>query len=152
MDLYFAYGSNMSTTRLQARVEAALPVSHAFIDGWRLAFDKPGRDGTGKANLVEIAGERTWGVLFRVPPSAWAVLDEFEPGYQRCEFRFTRRTADELEAHAYVYSSHADVSSEATHGPPSHEYLEHLLTGAREHDLPRDHIALIESFRRLPGR
>lgn len=143
MDLYFAYGSNMSTARLRSRVGDAQPLGRAFVDGWRLAFDKPGRDGTGKANLVETASARTWGVLFELPADAWSALDRFEPGYVRNEFRFARCGGEDLLAHTYVFAR-----SDATEptGPPSDAYLAHVLAGAREHDLPAEHIRLIESF------
>jgi len=148
MELYFAYGSNMSTARLQARVAGARPLGRAFVDDWRLVFDKPGRDGTGKANLASLAGARTWGVLFEIPAPAWTVLDGFEPGYERCAFRFERRETRAREAHAYVYPPASRVSeARAATNPPSEEYLEHVLAGAREHGLPRAHVAWISSFR-----
>ena len=39
--LYFAYGSNMSTPRLQARLPHARPLGPAWLDGHRLAFGSP---------------------------------------------------------------------------------------------------------------
>lgn len=150
MEHYFAYGSNMSTARLQARVAAARPLGCVFVDGWQLCFDKPGRDGTGKANLTPAIAARVWGVLFEVPIDAWESLDRFEPGYERSVFRFTRQSGEPVEAQGYVYPARGpgDAKPGRVIEPPSAEYLAHLLAGAREHGLPDPHIAWIESFGR----
>ena len=47
--LYFAYGSNLSSPRLRARVPSARPEGVARLEGQRLALDKPGRDGTARS-------------------------------------------------------------------------------------------------------
>lgn len=159
MELYFAYGSNMSTPRLRARLADSRPLGRAFVDDWQLAFNKPGRDGTRKANLVPSVGARAWGVLFEIPRDAWSVLDAFEPGYTRHAFRFERPTREPLMAQAYVYSPAPTTALDAAPiptpktaqgsalpGAPSAAYLAHVLAGAREHALPESHIAWISSF------
>jgi len=157
MDLYFAYGSNMSTPRLQARVGDARPLHRACVEGWQLCFDKPGRDGTAKANLVPVPEARAWGVLFEIPAAAWDVLDGFERGYERRRLRLADRAGAALHAQAYVYRPAAQspaptppASRDAPRrtGRPSAAYLEHLLAGAREHGLPQRHVAWIASFAR----
>ncbi len=142
MSIYFAYGSNMSSARLLARVTAAEPLGRAFVSDWQLAFNKPGRDGSGKANLVPAAGAVTWGVAWTLPEDPWPLLDGFEPGYERGVFRLLRTDDRELHAHVYLYECSADAPSI----PPSNDYLDHLLTGALEHDLPEDYIANLRSF------
>ena len=142
MQLYFAYGSNMSTKRLCGRIPAAAPVGPARLDGMRLAFNKPGRDGSGKANLVPAAGARAWGVAWTLPEDAWPVLDGFEPDYERAVFRLLRPDGRALHAHVYLHACPADTPS----NPPSRDYLDHLLAGAAEHGLPEEYIAKIRAF------
>jgi hypothetical protein len=48
--LYFAYGSNMSAPRLRARTPSAEPIGAAKLPGFRLVFDKWGRDDSAKAD------------------------------------------------------------------------------------------------------
>ena len=76
--LYFAYGSNMSSARLRDRIPDAQSIGRAHWPGMRLAFNKVGVDGSGKANLVADPGSVAWGVLFKIPGDAWAILDAFE--------------------------------------------------------------------------
>jgi hypothetical protein len=65
--LYFAYGSNMSSGRLRP---GAVPAGAARLEGYRLRCNKRGRDGSGKAEA--------WGVLFWLPDPDWEALDRFE--------------------------------------------------------------------------
>ena len=145
MALYFAYGSNMRTARLTRRVGAARVVGAAHLDGFALRFDKPGRDGTGKANLVQVPGARVWGVAYALSDDAWPILDRFEPGYRREAFRLERPRGEPLDAIAYRYPS--DVTSAFL--APSDAYLEHILAGANEHGLPAEWIGTIRSAARV---
>ena len=142
MAAYFAYGSNMSTARLAARVSDPVTVGSAHLIDWQLAFNKPGRDGTGKANLVPAAGARVWGVAWTLPEDAWPVLDGFEPDYERSVLRLLQPDGRALHAHVYLYACPADTPSIR----PSRDYLDHLLAGATEHGLPEEYIAKIRAF------
>ena len=149
MELYFAYGSNMSRRRLLSRVSAARVLGRARVDGWRLGFDKPGRDGSGKANLVEQPEAHAWGVIYELPTADWPVLDRFEPGYRRERLRVAL-DARTLVVQSYLFTARIEVPPqiEVPPGPPTQEYLEHLLEGADEHGLP---AAYIDSIRAALG-
>jgi len=142
MSVYFAYGSNMSSARLLARVSGATALGRAHLSDWGLRFNKRGRDGSGKANLVPAAGGRSWGVLWTLPEEAWPRLDGFEPGYERQTFRLQRSDGTRVDAQVYLHACPPDAASI----PPSDAYLDHLLTGAREYRLPDDYIEKIRSF------
>jgi hypothetical protein len=103
----------------------------------RLAFNKPSRDGSGKANLIAAPGELGWGVLFELATDAWSDLDRWEPEYARrpCEVFDDRGRATRAEY--YVYESPGEVRE------PYDWYLRHLLDGAREHALPEDFITAL---------
>ena len=141
MELYFAYGSNMSRRRILSRVAAARSLGRARIDGWRLRFDKPGRDGTGKANLVEEPRAHAWGVVYELPAAEWAVLDRFEPGYRRERLRVAI-AARSTAVQSYLFSTQIEPPPPA----PTQQYLAHLLEGACEHGLPASHMDYIRSF------
>jgi len=78
--LYFAYGSNMLTRRLAARTPSAVPEGFGYIEYFRLAFDKPSRDGSGKATIeaTGTATDRVYGVLFRIETGEEGALDRAE--------------------------------------------------------------------------
>ncbi len=129
--IYFAYGSNMSPSRLQARVPQIEPLGRVCLIDWRLCFDKPSRDGSAKANIRRQVGKVVWGVLWQIEEPDWATLDRFEPGYERVACHVAPEPSlPTRPACTYVYP-----------GPICHEapyawYLDHLLEGARAHDLP----------------
>jgi len=144
MPVYFAYGSNMSGARLLARVGAARSLGAVHVRDWTLAFNKPGRDGTGKANLVPCAGARAWGVAWELADAHWQVLDRYERDYERALFRLETPAGAPLEAAAYLFAAAADAPAI----PPSPEYVAHLLAGAAEHALPDAWLERIRSLAR----
>ena len=138
---YFAYGSNMSSARLAARVPSARSQVIACLRDWRLAFDKPGRDGTGKANLVSAAGRVVWGVAYTLDPAEWEVLDRFEPGYRRVGVRCERPDGTPLDAVTYVFGARDGGGRRDL--APSDEYLGYVIAGAQEHGLPAAYLESI---------
>src|SRR5438128_1900656 len=61
--LYFAYGSNMLTQRLKARVPSASPKTVAVLFDHGLRFHKRSQDGSGKCDIVKCPGEVVHGVV-----------------------------------------------------------------------------------------
>ena len=149
MKLYFAYGSNMRSARLAARVGAVQALATAQAHGFGLRFDKPGRDGSGKANLVEAPGSCVWGVVYSMGPGAFRALDRFEPGYHRTSLSLEDGSGAPLVAWTYVYPAGDTQAAETSRGlRPSPDYLDHLLAGAREHGLPASWSRTIRSVAR----
>ena len=138
--LYFAYGSNMSSARLRARIPDAQSIGRAHWPGMRLAFNKVGVDGSGKANLIADPGSVAWGVLFKIPDDAWANLDAFEPGYTRSTCSLV--SDDHRSTEAEVYLANGPFVETAPHD----WYREHLRIGALEHALPSDIVRFIEQL------
>lgn len=139
---YFAYGSNMSTRRLRARLHAVESLGAATLDAHALVFHKVGRlDGSGKCGIVEADGERVHGVLFRMDARERAVLDRIEGtgyGYEPDLKRIFGPGGEEVEAYTYVPTA-LDRSVR-----PFHWYRHHVLVGAREFALPRAYVERIE--------
>jgi gamma-glutamylcyclotransferase len=140
-DLYFAYGSNMSRARLAARIHAPEFVCVARFRGWRLVFNKPGRDGSGKANLVPHEDAQAFGIIWRIAATDWPSLDAFEPGYERHRVDVHDEGGALHGVHAYLHPARGAALT------PHAWYVEHLLEGAREHGLPE---ALLTELHALP--
>ena len=84
--LYFAYGSNLLSTRLTARCPSARVVGTAMTDHWTVSFTKPGGDGSGKAGLVRRDGTAHPGIVYELAADEMPVLDRIEGlghGYTR---------------------------------------------------------------------
>jgi len=122
----------MRTARLAARIEEPVPLGAAWLRDHQLRFNKPGADGTGKANVIPAAGGTVWGVVFEIATCDLERLDHFEPCYVRREL-IVHGAHQHLQAEAYVFEPPAPDL------PPTGEYLAHLIAGAREHRLPADY-------------
>jgi len=138
--LYFAYGSNMSSARLLARVPGCAVHGAARLVDWRLAFDKPSRDGSAKANVAPLIGHLVWGVVWSLPESGWSRLDGFEPGYERVPCDVFTRSDDRVGVQLYTYRG-----APGGH-PPFDWYLAHLTDGAEEHGLPDAWVARLKAW------
>lgn len=142
--LYFAYGSNMSSLRLRAadRAPSAMPTEVAYLDGYRLTFDKIGRDGSAKCDCecTGNAADRVYGIVYSIALSDKARLDAIEGvgiGYDDAMVEVVGAQGT-LQARTYV-ATHKDASL-----APFHWYKQHVLDGAREWDLPAGYVRQIE--------
>ncbi len=141
---YFAYGSNMSTPRLRARLPRAQRLATARLPGYRLTFAKRGADGSGKCD-AEATGQATdvvYGVLWELAADDGAILDRIEGrghGYERRQVTLQDADGENVEAFLYVAT---DIDRDL---PPYAWYREHVLRGAREHGLPAGYIQGIEA-------
>ncbi len=129
--LYFAYGSNLLSTRLIARCQSARVVGVAMTDGWTVNFTKPGGDGSGKAGLVRRDGTAHPGVVYELSADELPVLDQIEGvghGYTRADDFAVTMVAD------------GEPVSTATYIPQRHDpalmpfdwYLALCIAGATE--------------------
>jgi gamma-glutamylcyclotransferase len=147
--LYFAYGSNMSTRRLVARVPSARAVAVAMLRGHRLAFHKIGKDGSAKCDVANTgdSNDVVYGVVFALPLSEKAMLDGIEGlgyGYAEKEIVVLSESGEEFKAVTYYATNIDDMLI------PVDWYVEHVLRGAREHGLPPDYISGIEAIESTP--
>lgn len=149
--LYFAYGSNLSSTRMRERVASARVVGPGRIADYRLALDKRGSDGSGKANLVAEPGAGVWGVVYAIDAQDWTHLDAHEPGYDRIGVE-VRTPLRHLSAWTYRARIRTD-------DPVAFDWYKRLIVeGAREHGLPPEWLEALVALperpdpRKLAGR
>lgn len=143
--LHFAYGSNMSTKRLESRLKSVVRKRGVGKLGeYRIRFDKKSDDGSGKTNIVPTAGDAVWGVLLDLTPAQYKALAKQEKGYKEQGFTIQLGSAD-VQAKAFV--------AQKTVGNlrPTRIYLNYLIAGAREHQLPTDYIKMLESVEVAPA-
>jgi gamma-glutamylcyclotransferase (GGCT)/AIG2-like uncharacterized protein YtfP len=149
----FAYGSNMCTARLQARVPSARPLGRALLSGHTLRFHKRGwRDGSGKCDafVCHDPGAGIWGVVYQIDPAEKPALDRIEGlgrGYDEKRVKVTDPAGRSREAWAY----HAHPSAIDATAVAFDWYRDLVLAGALEHDLPGDYVRrLIEGQSTAP--
>jgi len=138
----FTYGSNMCSGRFRAYGVHPLGTGRtAVLTGYRLLFNKPSTDRSGKANVEPERGARAWGVLYSIPDAELQMLDDGEVGYERMALPI--RTMDDLESIVWVY-----VASRATQVGlyPYTWYKRFIVEGAKEHGLPPEYITILENI------
>jgi len=141
--LYFSYGSNMSSKRLQARTPSARFVTVASLSHHDLRFHKRSRDGSSKCDAFETGdvSHSIIGVVFEIADAEKPILDRYEGlghGYEKKVVRVSDSHGDSLESYTY-YANDIDPAL-----APYHWYHHHVLTGAIEHGLPTEYVSRIE--------
>ena len=141
--LYFGYGSNMSERRLQDRVSSAQKQQLAKLKGYQLRFHKRSLvDGSAKCDAFYTGNNNdlVWGVVFSLPSGALTILDSIEgEGYDRVTLEVETEQGERLQVISYLANC-IDATL-----LPFDWYKQHVLTGAREADLPVKYIAQIEA-------
>jgi len=142
--VYFAYGSNMSGERLRAadRAPSAERKGSGSVAGYRLVFDKVGRDGSGKADCerTDAPLDAVHGALFQIAGRDRQALDRAEGlgnGYDAVQISVL---TDSGEVLALTYLATRKNSALR----PYTWYLRHVLAGARQSGLPARYIEAIE--------
>ena len=131
--LYFAFGSNMLSSRLQRRCPSARVVARALAPGYRVAFEKLSEDTSGKATLVACDGpDSAAGVVYELSSGDVDELDAFEgPGYRRVDaFPVTCLDTGQV-FHACTYVARKNVSGLR----PYDWYLTMIVAGLAEHEI-----------------
>ena len=101
--IYFAFGSNTKTSRLQARTPSAKPFGIAKLKNYKLEISKYSISaGSGKANITWSAGDEVWGVLFELDNSELNELDKAEAGYDRVRKTVIGNEGKEREVLLYL--------------------------------------------------
>lgn len=138
--LYFAYGSNLHAPRLRGRVPSAHTAAIARLPGFALVFGKGGRDGSAKCNIVPATDAVVWGAVYRIARTEQPALDAAEgAGYEEISI-IVEAGGESLTV--FTYQARPGWAASA---PPQMWYRDIVLAGAREHGLPSDYIAAIET-------
>jgi len=152
---YFAYGSNLSLAQMRERAPEHRIVGLAALRDHRLAFPlySP-RWGGGVASVMPHRGDTVWGVIYDVSDSDLAELDRHEGFraaadqhnvYDREPMTVELTRPDDGSVPRRVRAQ-AYVARPSNPSPPTREYLDRILTGAREHALPDDYVSRLTAI------
>lgn len=134
---YFAYGSNMHRAGMARRCPGARALGVATLAGWRFVI------GThGYASIVRAPGCAVVGVLWRLTARDVAALNAYESLdsglYVRCHLTVRH---DGVARSALVY-----VGRPSGEGRPRPGYLELVLEGARDWQMPERYIRKLQRY------
>ena len=142
--LYFAYGSNLLRSRLQAgdRAPSAELVSAAIARGYALRFHKRGADGSGKCDLHETGADAdlVWGLVWRISAGDLEQLDRSEGSGYRRRVVTLRAETQNLQAETYIAKPNAVDPALV----PFDWYRDIVTAGARQGRLPPAWIRRLE--------
>ena len=142
--LYFAYGSNMSVTRLTKRVPSANPLETGLLYGHKLIFHKVSKDGSGKCDAYETGSplDCLEGVIYIIDPAHRNMLDNIEISSYGYKAKIvTIEIGSDKQVQAFTYFA-ANIKKNLK---PYHWYKHHVITGAKENDLTAEYIDRIRS-------
>lgn len=137
---YFAYGSNLHPERLRRRTPSAVLVTTSELPGWRLSFEKRGRDGSAKATITP-ADEpdlSVHGAVYEVAMAEKRRLDRIE-GLNKGYHEYVLSLPDAGE----VWTYRADTGYTYPSLVPFRWYRDLVVLGARYHGFPAAYIDAI---------
>lgn len=139
---YFAYGSNMLSTRLRERCPSAEALRPVVLKGWKLEWHKPSKDGSSKCTIVQSTdpNAEVFGILYLIDPSDIDNLRRAEGvggGYEEIQVEISN---EPLQVNTYR-ATKADQSRK-----PYTWYRALVVAGAREHGLSDAYVAELEAI------
>lgn len=124
---YFAYGSCMDETSFATTVSEYKKIGAGLVDNCRVAFTRWSEKWQGGvADLIASPGDATHGILYLIHPDQLSSLDQRERPYRR---KWVEVHVDGLIVKAFTYEV---MQKEKMEIPPSKEYMETILRGAKE--------------------
>ena len=139
---HFAYGSNMNRAQMLSRAGKILEEHNASLPNFEVRFNKKVRGGTAGANIQPSSGKTVHGVLYKIEEGSMRSLDRYEgvpDHYRRIEVQVTPEGGQPVPAQIYI-------AQKVEKGlRPSAPYLQAMLDGAGEHNLPASYIGEIKS-------
>ena len=136
--LYFAYGSNMLTKRLQERAPSAKPVGIGYLKKHQLRWHKKSQDGSGKCDIFFTGDQdhQVYGVLFEISGSEKTRLDAIEGLHQG----YDEKTVEIITKSGLVsvVTYYARVIDERLR--PYEWYQRYVVEGAIEYDFPEIYV------------
>ena len=128
--IYFAYGANLDLRGMRSRCPGHIKIARAVLPDYRVVF-------RGVADIEPAVGEKVHGALYRLTQKHLDALDCFE-GYPRLYIRktvtVTPDAGDSVEALVYV------MTDRRWYAPPGRGYLQIVISGCRDWELPKEHI------------
>ena len=137
---HFSYASNLKRQWLLGNCPSAVFVCIAKLDGYRISFCGYSESWKGaKATIIRSPGDAVWGAVWKLSPDHVTSIDSEEGVhlgvYNKLALTVTKKGGDE-KFECITYARPEDVPQ----GAPSPQYLQTILEGARECDLPQDYI------------
>jgi len=141
---YFAYGSNLKTSRLRDRIGKWERDQKAILRGYKRTFAKGYYDHkSGKANIRQSDNDIVEGAIYLITEEQLKKLD-LKEGVEKCVYKRmpvnVESSGEKIEAQTYV------MSNEICTLKPSKEYLNLIIEGLEEHCYGPDVVEKVKAI------
>lgn len=142
-EYYFAYGSNMDAPQMLARCPSAMMIGPVMLPEHRLVFNRSGtyRPG-GVANVEPSAGERVYGILWKMATTDFTRLDHTEDPHA-----YRRENARVYSLRGQPYDCHVYLAIPDQPDLPDRDYLDSLIQAGHSAGLPPEYLAELSARR-----
>jgi hypothetical protein len=141
---YFIYGSNMFEEQLTCRLteigEKYLQKVRCRLKDYVFVYNKLGYDGSSKGNLLKSVNESVEGIAILVMGNKLDdFIKKFEPGY--IKEKIIIETVNTASTNSlYTFKAYTCISYKTTTSHPTKEYVQKVIDGAKENQLPIEYI------------
>ncbi|MFC0238858.1 gamma-glutamylcyclotransferase family protein [Rhodopseudomonas telluris] len=150
--LLFAYGATLNPEHIMVRLCQPKPVAVARLADFSLGFHGYSAIwDSGQETLVDQPGAETWGVVYQLSPTE---LDRFD-AWQGVKLdgggSYFHYPAEVIAADGTTFDVLFHRKTEmGPPRPPSRDYLDFIVAGARARGLPGDHIEMLGAIESVP--
>ena len=138
MPLYFAYGSSLLRAQMERRLMGNIPVTRAYLKGYRLAFMGNSLEHRGPVvNLVPDSNGMVPGTLYELNDIMIQYLDRAE-GVEKGVYRKLEVQVEKDDKEKFSAVSYQLLSEKAAFGKPNLGYLMQVKQGYKEWGLPEE--------------
>ncbi|MBC8203978.1 MAG: gamma-glutamylcyclotransferase [FCB group bacterium] len=133
LTLYFAYGANLNLDGMAYRCPGFKPIGPALLPNYRFAFK-------GVADVEPALGESVYGAIYLLTPAHMQALDRFE-GFPNLYIKKQAvvRVLDNINPKHFTMATIYIMRNGDRCAEPSWQYLDIILNGCRQWNLPEDY-------------
>ena len=151
--LYFAYGFNLNFKQMSQKCTKPRVLGIARLADHKVGFYEHSVIWDGAVETV-IPDEQSevWGVLYQLEVYAWDQLDNCEDARLDGTGEYFHYPVEVLDKEGKLHE--ATIYKKARLGPPkepSTEYLELIIQGAKEQNLPQSYVTTLENIASKPA-
>jgi hypothetical protein len=139
---YFAYGSNMNEEQMRARCSSPKVIAVSKLPDHQLAFFGYSAvwDGA-EESVIPALGQDVWGVVYDLSSSDRERLDDSQDARLDGSGDYFHSPAKVTDQQGKVYTVLLyKKDNQGTPQKPSQEYLNFIVQGAVDHQLPSDYV------------
>ncbi|XP_074107475.1 gamma-glutamylcyclotransferase-like [Cotesia typhae] len=150
--LYFAYGSNLLTSRIRINNPSAMFYGIARLEDYRLDFIGWSNLWNGApATIVATPGFHVWGIIWELDKADIEHLDHQETGYNAFQTIVVTPSGQKINCRVYqqikMPNAYAKLRELPNSRRPSETYLKIIVKGAIDREIPIEYINLLRKTR-----